>query len=217
MGRAEDVCSAGRSSIQAALEEAAARSQKPLAAGMVSLIQFSKHEASGAGGDDLMHHEVIFVKWESVGGNVRRARRVRLDSKSRVIFNVPYVVPVEEFPLACTSVVVRDVPVLMLKVKGKLRDPMPEFALTLQMHLRAQHFAGPLHADEGSDLQCVLCEACSALGLTIVNVDGPGGGLFQCCQCSMMWHAACASYICVCGAEGLRLDGLSFVCPACLT
>ena len=178
------------------------------------LIQFSKPEASGAGGDDLMHHEVIFVKWESVGGNVRTARRVRLDRNSRVIFNVPYVVPVEEFPLACTSVVVRDVPVLMLKVKGKLRDPMPEFALTLQMHLRAQHFAGPLHADEGSDLQCVLCEACSALGLTIVDVDGPGGACFSvvnaaCCgmllalatyafvalkACALMASALCAQH-----------------------
>jgi hypothetical protein len=196
--------------IQTALEHATAHSQKPLAQGMISLIIFSRPDASTA--DACYNHEVLFVKWESVNLDPRKARRVRLDRQNRVVYNVPYAVPIEEFPVEATKLIVSDLPVLMLRMAGKLRDQMPEFALTLQGNLKTTSFSGPLHV-ESPEQRCVLCRAAETF--EIDGVLNPEDETFQCCQCNLAWHTHCASYMCINGAGGLRLDGTSFLCPCC--
>eukprot|EP00959_Pyramimonas_sp_CCMP1952_P184456 3857083-Pyramimonas_sp.AAC.1 len=55
------------------------------------------------------------------------ARPIRLDTKSRVIYNVPYMVPVESE--IGHKLLIRNCGVRMRKVTAMFRDPMPEWCL----------------------------------------------------------------------------------------
>jgi hypothetical protein len=217
-----DMCEAGCSKIEAALQEASGHSTAVLADGMISLIEVSTAGSRGDQPDQptIYHYEALFVKWEKVDADPRKARRVRLDSRNRIIYNVPFAVPIEDFPISSTRLIVKDLPVIMFRARSKGRDSMPQFALTLLAHLRARHFAGPLPFPmEGlREHLCVLCQA--AQEAEVANVPGPASGLdschdlFQCGMCSCIWHASCAAIMCA-ADRGVCFEGMAFTCPIC--
>jgi len=60
-------------------------------------------------------HQVVFLRWETVVGNPRTTRPVRLDAMDKVIYNVPFAVKIERFRTEHTTIIVADVPVHMDK------------------------------------------------------------------------------------------------------
>lgn len=198
---------------------------------MISLIQFDSDAGAGAGdndGDDELNRQILFVRWESVSADPRLARLVRLDAQDRIIYNVPFAVAVQSFPVARTTVIVADLPAEMVKATARFRQPMPPFAVLLRRVCWRRCFPGPLFAD--TDL-CVDVERCAVCAAALAsNPDcmssAPGADepMFACKTCASTWHLPCAAAVAarvgVSPPAGLADasqgdNATSFSCPAC--
>ena len=133
-------CSDGRATVRDSFDFALHHSKTTIEVGTMSLIQYSK----GSDEDGVRDSELIFVRWESTRGNPRRARRVRLDSEGRIVYNVPFMVVVEEFSVENTLILISTLSVDMLKLTQRFRPNMPRQVVFLKRHYLAKLFPGPM-------------------------------------------------------------------------
>ena len=193
--------------MQSAVDQAA-RFAGQLQDGNISLIELVRSD-----GDESAEyeHQVIFVRWESVIGDPRRARPIRLYDQSRVVYNVPFLVPVLSYRVASTKILIANVPVVMFKRVAHLRQPMPEFALLLQRVFLARRFQGPMFV--GPDSVANRCSLC----VRVRHHDyGSTQETFLCKCCLLAFHRPRAEFVAArSGDHGVELDWGSFVCPMC--
>jgi hypothetical protein len=202
-------CERGRGDVSRATADAEPYLRTPLEAGMISLIEYTSEPDPV---DGTYNWEVLFVRWESVLGNPRSARQIRLDDQDRIIYNIPFVVPVSFFRVERTKVIVADLPVVMHKRVARFRSPMPPFALVLHWHASALRSPGPLHGKG----RCVLCKLAVELGVACGAVYGDGRDLFVCHSCLCPWHDICTFFAASLGSHGdVDVDLTGFVCPMC--
>lgn len=158
--------------------------------------------------DEVVQADILFVRWTDFAE--RRARVVRLDDQNGIVYNIPFLVPVREFPEQSTHILVSRLPVSMLKVKKDDRMHMDSWALELLVHHRAQIMAG---ASLDDATPCVLCDlSMQALGCVSLDADR-----FVCSRCSLRWHASCCALMsATLGVEDTCAGGLgSLACPVC--
>jgi hypothetical protein len=207
----------GQEVLSEAFVHASRCQHKPLEKGTISLVECRAAETDAADGDDLRvdRHDVWFVHWDDIA--LRKARRVRVGTLRDLKYNVGFKVPSLVYPEETTTIHIRDMQVAMWK-NMDLREPMPEWALTLQRHFRAKVFAGPIvvsEADVSVDLLNV-CVACSVARMMGINgVYGEEVPAFLCSQCTYPWHTACVAY----AAGDGQYDFASithFQCPICV-
>lgn len=202
-------CAAARSKVDSAFAQAAERNE-PLVPGVISLVEIVDDGAADDGEDANV--QVVFVRWEKTVGDPRQGRRVRLDSLGRVIYNVPYMVPVENFAAATTKVIVPRIPVVMLKATARFRVPMPAFAVLLRRVTLARRCSG-LTSDGA---ECVVCTAVSQTPeLAGLETYGADVRAYRCRSCAQDWHEPCAAVAFCLAGPGAELDRSNFACPAC--
>ena len=149
----------------------------------------------------------LFVSWVSAMNLL--ARVVRLDSFSRMIWNVASLVPVQDFSDA--TILVRHLGVRLEHVTSRERPTMPEWALQMRSGASLQDFGGPL-ADVGAT--CTVCAAARDLGLAPL-VDGRREQVCWGCRvCLSVWHRECAIRF---DPDSIVMAGASFTCPLCVS
>ena len=183
-----DVVAAIRSNeelLNDALRLAAHRDKEPTDEG-ISLVTTEEEDA--------------FVVW--VNATQRRARRVSLDQQDRIKWVMPGIVPEASFHDA--TIIIGDVPAVLMKRKGRDRPDMPNWCCILLRHLQAKRFAGPL----SSAHDCVVCEAVLKRKLRIPTPRHHDR--YVCHLCVTVWHQACAVDMCPDITISHR-----FECPVC--
>ena len=176
---------------------------------MISLIE---HTSEPDPVDGHYNWEILFVKWVSVHGNPRSARQVRLDAQNRVIFNVPFAVPISSFRSERTRVIIANVPVVMLKMTAAFREPMPTFALVLHQHEMAKKATWPRHGSEA----CVLCRLARDLGVQAGSAHYDRRDMFVCYSCLCSWHDICAQLAANYFGDFVDdVEPAGFKCPVC--
>ena len=205
-------CKRGAGLIDEGIKETAKRQRVP-EKGDISLVEARRPVDATS-----CSYEAIFLRWDDAQAKPPRARRIRLDRFDRVIFNVAFVVPSEEWPQDCISIVLSKLPVRMWRERAEGRDKMPSWAVALQQQLSAKHCSGPLvvtHEDAVNDLGrvCVVCR-CAQEQEVVAPVWGAERESFRCHQCVSVWHAECALHLAGARAAEVTLD--PFACPWCL-
>ena len=153
----------------------------------------------------LIVHDGIcfFVIWEDPA--IASCRRVRLDSKCRIIYNVPYMVPC--IKVSGCRVVIAETTAVMLKRSAGTRPDMPAWCLALLASEEAALLQGP--TAEG---QCISCAACVSSGCPeLCPVVASVGSLFACVDCTSIWHEFCALRI----RKEQIIEWSRFRCPIC--
>ena len=180
MTAAVDQCRRGAQSLTDATALAEPWARHVVHPGDISLIVHTgRHED-----EDIQHRNVLFVRWESTARH--QARVVRLDNRNRVIYNVPFIVPVRTFPAEEVTYIVAKLPVEMLKVTAGSRVPMPGWALLLRDRELARIFPGP----QLLETACMMCDLARRTGVD-AGVP-PTDDKYTCTNCLQAWHSACA-------------------------
>ena len=153
---------------------------------------------------------MIFVCWKS-RAPLWRARLVRLDSASRVIYNIPYMSAVVSLPNH--RAIIPNASTIVRTVGPSSRPPMPDWCLKIQQAEEAKLVGGPI----ASDSACIACSA-AEWGLPVVQEK------FMCIACLEAWHLGCAFRVQelrvaegVPGAQAATIVESAFVCPVCLS
>lgn len=143
--------------------------------------------------------QVFFVWWDDglIHGDVNSylGWRVRLDTKNRVVYTLPYKKTRESFKYA--EVLLYQMPAIMLKATGAGRCDAPSWVVHWWQHMQARFYSGPLetfrpHRKLLPDIlnECVLCHAAQRHSCTFVAEDH--ADMFVCASCCSMWHRPCA-------------------------
>ena len=93
----------------------------------ISLIE--ERTKLGAGTEE---RHIELVRWENY--QRREAKRVRLDERQRIIWNMPHV---ETEIFATSRLIIGDTTAVMSRAKGDLREPMPECVLDVKRQAEA--------------------------------------------------------------------------------
>ena len=131
-------------------------------------------------------------------------RTIRVNKDNRVVYNIPWVVPVYDFWVQHTELLIACVPVTMAKRTAAYREPMPQFALVLRQSWQAKR--SPLRF---ADSICIVCDAVQDKHKEIVAKAGLGGSgdeaelQYQCYKCLTVMHQAVSKMLFV------------FVAPIC--
>eukprot|EP00959_Pyramimonas_sp_CCMP1952_P228327 4774089-Pyramimonas_sp.AAC.1 len=118
-----------------------------------------------------------------------RGRRVRLDARGRVVWNIPAMVPIEDFSEPDT--LIWDVGAEMRQVTARWRDRVPDWALLFWEVSEYAICSGPSEhpGARAGQSPCQVRDWLSRQGL-LCSHDAIG---FGCSECSLRWHGACAA------------------------
>jgi hypothetical protein len=175
--------------------------------GMISLLSVSTGDAvadaADAGPEAQEQCQTVFVRWESA----TMAKRIRLDYKNRIIYNIPWCTTSERFE--APVFVLRQVPAEMVRAKA-YREPLPTWVMLLYNFTKAQQYSGPVCLQQGEH-PCLLCRVAAEHG---AQNDAAEGLSRQCCACLYAWHVGCArQYARHVGCA--PASGEAFRCGAC--
>jgi hypothetical protein len=191
LGAIRESCRHSRSEINDASKKVESVSRRPLCDAEISLIEFE-----GAS---------MFVRWEDVGAGTCRC--IYLDSFNRIIYNIPFMVPL--LRVLGYKVLIVDTEATMKKMVARHRFPMHQWCLAFHRAQQARLLEGPttLHGP------CILHEMCALKHVQAPFAVDESGDCFLCTRCTQVWHAKCVESIC---PPRVELCFTTFVCPMCL-
>ena len=121
---------------------------------------------------------------------------LRLDGKKGIVYNIPYMVPLQLYTEGSTTIIIKRLPVVMLKVQAPDRPKMPDWAILLHRKHEAHIFAG-------TQLPCTICS--SARLMEGVFVDDMSEGQQICNFCLRSFHEGCADAASSVSSGGLQI------------
>ena len=140
----------------------------------ISLIRFT---------DPVTNDEnIFFIRWDNC--YTHQARRIRLDPKGDITFNVAHRVQQDTFLPANTQILIPRVGQEMTK---SFRSSMPRWCMLVRDACQVELFAGP-HAPSETAC-CVVCEHLDKAG---VQHGVPDPDLYKCWRCLSYFHQGCA-------------------------
>ena len=136
-------------------------------------------------GKQVLEPGLYYMHWVDVGKLV--CRPVKLDSKQRVVYSMPSLVPSVVLSTYSYDVIHTAVGTAMLKVKGNDRPSVSQSILRLFDMVDASLRAALYDLDIGLD----FCSACGGSTECASN-----GRISQCSFCLCAWHASCELSLC---------------------
>ena len=148
---------------------------------------------------------IFLVHWVRTFA-AQRGKRVRLDDRGRIIYNVPAATITED--LADTEILVHDILAQILKTTFAHRETVPEWVFLLWELAEARVFCGPCDYT-GFRPHRAPCVVCAFLAL-----HGPAEA-FTCQHCTLRWHHTCAERVAKWLDMVYLIDCEAFRCPMC--
>jgi hypothetical protein len=198
-----------RRALAAAREEARALASEEIMDADLSLVTNAKDGDDDDAADADVDAVTTLVYWVDVAKF--QGRRVGLNNNRTIKALFHGKVPVETFAPPEWRVLISVLPVSMKKARASHADRIPDWCDLLWAAANSQSFSGPLALRSAKS--CLVCCALFVERREELGLYGTDS-MYQCCECTGVFHIACAQHI---FGFLYKPKHHPFLCPFCST